>query len=362
MLTLRSLTVEGFGPFADRAFLTFPDERGVTVVYGDNMRGKTSLMNAIRYAFFGDMAGRGEGTREILTACNRDLVAAGKYGFTIGLSLRYEGADFDLMREVVPKVAVPHGNQDFTTAVSLRRGGVVLGPVDRIVLLHAMLPRDVARFFLFDGELLDQYAELLISESDTGRVISESIEHILGVPVLRDARNHLTILASTASRASAKEASKYQKTQAIGNALQTANDVKEAHEKERDRKTTELEDLLAKRKEIETELRHQEVYAAAVERIDRARRDLSAARHAQEVKAAELKVAMGDAWRTVLDEPVARAKVVVQNAVKDAFASLITSLRVEAIENRHCSTCDQDVPRGCLLPPEGIATSGCDGN
>ena len=344
MLTIRSLAIEGFGPFADRAFLTFPEERGVTVVYGDNMRGKTSLMNAIRYAFFGELAGRGEGTREILTACNRDLVAAGQYGFTIGLSLRYEGADFDLMREVGPKVAVPHSNQDFTTVVSLRRGGVVLGPTDRIVLLHAMLPRDVARFFLFDGELLDQYAELLLSESDTGRVISESIEHILGVPVLRDARNHLTILASTASRASAKEASKYQKTQAIGNALQTAIDVKEAHEKERDRKTIDLENLLAKRKEIETELRHQEVYAAAVERIDRARRDLSAARHAQEVKAAELKVAMGDAWRTVLDEPVARAKVVAQNAVKDAFASLITSLRIETIENRHCSTCDQDVP------------------
>ena len=344
MLTLRSLEVEGFGPFADRALLTFPDQRGVTVVYGDNMRGKTSLMNAIRYAFFGEVVARGERTRGILTACNRDLVTAGKYGFTVGLSLRYEGADFDLMREAVPKVPVPQGNQDFTTLVSLRRSGIVLGPADRTALFRAMLPKDVARFFLFDGELLDQYAELLISESEAGRVISESIEHILGVPVLRDARDHLTVLASTASRASAKEASKHQKTQAIGNALQTANDVKEAHEKERDRKTAELEDLLAKREEIETELRHQEAYAAAVERLDRARKDLNAARTVQEVKAAELKGAMSDAWRTVLDEPVARAKVMAQKAVKEAFALLMTSLRVDAIENRHCSTCDQDVP------------------
>ena len=346
MLTLRSLAVEGFGPFADRAILTFPDQRGVTVVYGENMRGKTSLMNAIRYAFFGEVVGRGERTHGILTTCNRDLVSAGEYGFTVGLSLRYEGADFDLMRAVVPKVAVPQGNQDFTTPVSLRRGGVVLGPADRTMLLRAMLPKDVARFFLFDGELLDQYAELLISESDTGRIISESIEHILGVPVLRDARDHLTVLASTASRASAKEASKHQKTQAIGNALQTANDVKEAHEKERDRKTEELDDLLAKREEVETELRHQEAYAAAVERLDRARKDLSAARNAQEVKAGELKVAMRDAWRTVLDEPVTRTRVMAQNAVKEAFALLKTSLRVDAIENRHCSTCDQDVPEG----------------
>ncbi len=275
MLTLRGLEVEGFGPFADRAVFTFPDQRGVTVVYGDNMRGKTSLMNAIRYAFFGEVLGRGDRTRGILSACNRDLVAAGKYGFTVGLSLHYEGADFDLMREVTPKVAAPQSNEDFATTVSLRRGGVVLGPADRTALLRAMLPKDVARFFLFDGELLDQYAELLISESDAGRVISEAIEHILGVPVLRDARDHLTVLASMSSRASAKEASKHQKTEALGNALQNANDVKEAHEKERDRKTAELEDLLAEREAIETELRHQEAYAAAVERLDRARKDLA---------------------------------------------------------------------------------------
>ena len=344
MLTLRSLAVEGFGPFAERAVLTFPDQRGVTVVYGENMRGKTSLMNAIRYAFFGEVVGRGERTRGVLTACNRDLVAAGEYGFAVGLSLCYEDAEFELMRKVAPKVAVPQGDHDFTTFVSLRRGGVVLGPADRTQLLRAMLPKEVARFFLFDGELLDQYAELLIGNSDTGRVISESIEHILGVPVLRDARDHLTVLASTASRASAKEASKHQKTQAIGNALRTANDVKEAHEKERDRKTAELGGLLAERDEIETELRHQEAYAAAVERLDGARKNLRAARNAQEVKAGELKVAMRDAWRTVLDEPVARARDMAQNAVKEAFASLITSLRVDAIENRHCSTCDQDVP------------------
>ena len=344
MLTLRGLEVEGFGPFADRAVLKFPDQRGVTVVYGDNMRGKTSLMNAIRYALFGEIQARGERTRGILSACNRDLVAEGKCGFTVRLSLRHEGADIDLIREVAPKVAVPRSDADFTTAVFIRRGGAVLGPANRTALLRAMLPKDVARFFLFDGELLDQYAELLINESDAGRVISEAIEQILGVPVLRDARNHLSALASDASRDSAKEASRHQQTEAIGNALQIANDVREAHEQERDRKAAELQNLLAEREEIETKLRHQEAYAAAVERLDTARKDLETALNAQVVKVAELKVAMRDAWRTVLDEPVTAAKAAAHKAVKDVFASLISSLRVDAIENRHCGICDQDVP------------------
>ena len=362
MLTLRRLEVEGFGPFADRAVLEFPDQQGVTVVYGDNMRGKTSLMNAIRYAFLGEIQGRGEHTRGIFSACNRDLVAAGEYGFTVALALRHDGADFDLMRGVESKVAVPQCDEDFRTTVSLRRGGDVVGPAGRTALLRAMLPRDVARFFLFDGELLDQYAELLIRESDAGRIISEAIEHILGVPVLRDARDHLTVLASTAIRASAKEASKHQKTEAIGNALQIANDRKEAHEKERNRKTAELEGLLVEREEIVTELRHQEAYAAAIERLDRAREDLKTSRTTREVKAAELKVAMRDAWRTLLDEPVARAKVAAQESVKEAFALLTTSLRVDAIKTRHCRTCDRDIPEDVRfrltrsLPPDATAS------
>ena len=52
MLTLERLEIEGFGPFADAQTLEFPP-KGVTVFYGENMRGKTSLLNAIRYAFFG---------------------------------------------------------------------------------------------------------------------------------------------------------------------------------------------------------------------------------------------------------------------------------------------------------------------
>ena len=46
--------------------------------------------------------------------------------------------------------------------------------------------------------------------------------------------------------------------------------------------------------------------------IDTARKDLKSAQGAQENKAAELKVAMADAWRTVLEEPVSVARAAAQ--------------------------------------------------
>ena len=67
MLRLKRLEVEGFATVADTQVLDFPKGAGVTVVYGENMRGKTSLLNAIRYAFFGTVLGRGSRARRLHT-------------------------------------------------------------------------------------------------------------------------------------------------------------------------------------------------------------------------------------------------------------------------------------------------------
>ncbi len=362
MLTIRSLGIEGFGPYYERAQLNFAPD-GVTVIYGDNMAGKTSLMNAVRFAFFGEIHGRGERTRGLLSACNRDHVEEGKFGFAVDLSVDFNGAGYDISRETRSRTS----SEDLVASVAVRRGGTVLGVADKNSVLRAMLPKGVARFFLFDGELLDQYAELLERESETGRVISESIEQILGVPVLRDARGHLKLLMSEASRLKAAEASKHQKTQALGDALREASDMKKEHEKELQRERDKRAELLSERDEIEAELRRQEIYAKAVERLDTARRDLKDARAAQEMKRAELKRAMGDAWRTALDGPLTKAREMASQDVEDAFALMRSALRSDAIENGHCETCEQDVPPDVCerlahtLPDGGIAPSDLSG-
>lgn len=86
MLRLKRLEVQGFGPFADQQVLEFPDGPGVTVIYGENMRGKTSLLNAIRYAFFGTVVGRGSRVRRLHTISNRELAADRQYGFDVSLT------------------------------------------------------------------------------------------------------------------------------------------------------------------------------------------------------------------------------------------------------------------------------------
>ena len=58
MLRFISLTVEDFGPFKGTQTIDFTNEDGVTFIWGNNGRGKTTLLNVFRYALYGKFQNR----------------------------------------------------------------------------------------------------------------------------------------------------------------------------------------------------------------------------------------------------------------------------------------------------------------
>ncbi|WP_375766097.1 AAA family ATPase [Archangium gephyra] len=371
MLRLKRLEVQGFGPFADQQVIEFPNGPGVTVIYGENMRGKTSLLNAIRYAFFGTVVGRGSRPRRLHTISNRELASDGQYGFNVALTFDYDGAEYELVRECIPRVKVPASDEDYSLEVLLRKGNATLGPQEREKALQQVFPREVSRFFLFDGELLQEYEELLINESEAGHRISEAIERILGVPILKRGRAHLTQLSEDADKAAAKEASKRQETQALGTALQQATEQKEAHQKELARKQQELNDLNAQKLEVEQVLQSMQKYASILQERDEANARLDEAGKEEKSMRGDLQRAMGDGWRSLLRDPVRAARTAAQAEAQKEFDAVILSLRAKAIESGHCGTCEQDVPPGladklrstlpaqsaAAVPPGGVSAA-----
>lgn len=83
-------------------------------------------------------------------------------------------------------VTKPSGEEDFEKMLSLNKNGSILSPEDREHELNMIMPEQVARFFLFDAELLQEYEELLETNTSEGEQIKNSIEKILGVPVLQN--------------------------------------------------------------------------------------------------------------------------------------------------------------------------------
>lgn len=345
MLKLKRLAVEGFGPFAERQLIEFPDSEGVTVIYGENMRGKTSLLNAIRYAFFGTVLGRTSSSpRRLHTISNRDLAANGKFGFCVSLAFDSDGDDYELVRECRPSVLSPNSDEDYRQDFMLRRGGTLLGPDEKMRVLQTILPGEVSRFFLFDGELLQEYETLLSNESLTGKHISEAIERILGVPILKKGKWHLEQLLEAADKQAGKEASRHQATQAIGNALQQATEQKEAHRAELARLQGQLQELNAQKADVEQLLQSQQKYASILENLEAANTRLDEVADEISDTRTELQRAMGDAWRSILRDSVRAARDAAQRETQVQLDAFVLSLRRDAVTDGHCKTCDQDVP------------------
>ena len=53
MLKFTSMTINNFGPYEGAQTIDFSDGDGVTLIWGDNGHGKTTLLNLFRYALFG---------------------------------------------------------------------------------------------------------------------------------------------------------------------------------------------------------------------------------------------------------------------------------------------------------------------
>ncbi len=112
MLQLMALHIEDFGPFKGHQTVSLSPEDGVTVVYGENMRGKTSLLNAIRFAFFGKVIGRGTKSMPLHKVGNWEQAEIGKFGFQVQLEFMDGDHEFKLTRSCRPRSGVTSPNHD----------------------------------------------------------------------------------------------------------------------------------------------------------------------------------------------------------------------------------------------------------
>lgn len=81
MLRFERLKITNFGPFKGEQSIEFTQNNGVTIVWGYNGRGKTSLLNVFRYALFGYVKYRRGTTTDYIALTNEEAKSDGKYGF-----------------------------------------------------------------------------------------------------------------------------------------------------------------------------------------------------------------------------------------------------------------------------------------
>ena len=361
-MKIKKITFHNFMPFKGKQEVEFPmhETQNVMLIFGDNMRGKTSFLNAIRWGFYGVALGRHLRKITRSNLINREAADEGDWTMSVSLIFDHDGRSYQLNRKIEKRenTSNPINDADFKESIGLR---IDEKPITGDAIkyeINQVMPREISRFFLFDGELLQEYENLLIEESEQGRKIKEHIESVLGVPALLNARRDLKLLLTNAYTAQRKDAQKDKdlvafaqdlenlqfKQTSIENDLNNLSSIKEQFEEKIDEledflknteavqnRAIELDQLVAKQKQLEDE----------IEKFNE-----------------DILTLLKTAWKDVLANSV---KSIVEKLKEErrrneqtmneyfSLQSKIIGLQRSIEDNKVCNTCGQDIPESIGL-------------
>ena len=355
-MKLVHLAATNFMPYKSPISVDFPtdDYRNVMIVFGDNMRGKTSLMNALRWGFYGRAIGRHSRTIHLPDIVNSDAAREDDWRVEVLIRFNAAGHSYELRRTAERKahVATPTRNEDFAVSVHLQKDGIVVAGDQVEAEINQVAPNQVSRFFLFDGELLQEYEELLIEGSEQGRQIKEAIEQVLGVPALTNGRTELGAILKSATKRQTIEMTQIDGLQRAAentNRLSDKLDIQEAD-------LVQLQERLVRtrdeRSTLEDELEKAATVLALKASLDAAKASVDGNDQTLKRKRVERHGLLALAWQDMLDAKLEVRREILRARQATATEALKNRVRIESalsnvrktLQTKECPECHQPYP------------------
>ena len=314
---------------------------GLYIIHGENGRGKSTLLNAIQWAFFGryeDRQGNIVVPRVIL---NRDARREGKTDFSVEVLLDDAGRQILIRRSCDLSGGEPH------TTLYVEHDGDALDERSAQILLRNLLDEEVSRFFLFDGEQLREYEELLFDE-DAAQTVRRSIEQILGLPALTNTVEDLDAIADDFGREVTKAARRDDRTQrAALRAQQLEQELNDAQD--------DLARLVEQRGEAEAEigkanetLQQYEAASDLLRQIEGVEAEVKKLEEEEDRESERLQKSLSDTWRDVLAAAVEGRRREIDAALerqRQIERNVAEAERLEAsLRDDTCAQCGQTLP------------------
>jgi len=205
-MKILKLTLNNFGPYfgTQSLDLDVSDNAPIILVYGENERGKTSLLRAIRWCLYGEVLNQG-GTlmdeREFANYDARDR----KETFDVFVEIEFEDQGVKSVLKRWMKVKESDLEEIrieiLSKGVDLRpNNGNPVAEKDIPEQISRMLHKDISDFFLFDGETLTRFEQRLRSADTSAALVRTSIEKVLGLPALQLLSRDIETLASETNK------------------------------------------------------------------------------------------------------------------------------------------------------------------
>jgi len=344
-------------PYKGEQIIEFPqhETQNVMLLFGDNMRGKTSFLNAVRWGFYGVALGRH--LREIPRKNLVNIPASDEGDWCVCISLHFEhnNKSYELNRRINIRdnVSHPRNDADFKEDVGLRIDGK---PIEGDLInneINQVMPKEVSRFFLFDGELLQEYENLLIEESKQGIKIKEHIESVLGVPALIHSRDELKVLLKDARNIQRKDAQKNDELKTFAQDQKSLQVKLESLESDLSDLRSQKEDIQEDIDKIDDLLKNTD--AVQAKKLDIGRLEAEKKNHEQRIVEyqEDTQKLLKTAWKDVLANSVQPIVDDLKNKRDDQQGAIqksvllqgkIDNLSQSLEDNQVCGTCGQDIP------------------
>jgi len=357
-MKLKRLSMHNFMPYKGDAVLEFPQDesRNTLIVFGDNMRGKTSLLNAIRWTFYGYAYGRHLRKISLHLLLNREAVNEGARKMETRIEFEANGSQYDLRRVATMKnlVAKPERPEDIQVDIHMKKDGAAIPGNEIDDEINQFAPEQVSRFFLFDGELLQEYEELLIEGSEHGKEIKKEIEKVLGVPALTNGGLHIKTILKQAQNQQSTEASKIKGLEATAERHQRWLTKRESFENDLVKLRSLLDDARNSRLALDDELEKVEKIYSQKSKLDSCRSRCREIEAEIKQKTSERQQLVGQVWRDLLEPRlIAKQESLFQeqqrlmdlNRERNRI-QLRTEQARQYLTNQVCPTCGQSLEAG----------------
>lgn len=354
-MKLNSVTMKNFMPYKGQTRLDFPQDefRNVMLVFGDNMRGKTSLLNALRWGFYDRAVGRHSMTIPLHELLNKEAALEGDGTVEVQIEFEANGHEYDLRRRAEKRatVAVPQRPEDFQSQVYLKKDGMAVQGDLVEAEINGIAPQQVSRFFLFDGELLGEYEMLLIEGSDQGRQIKEAIEQVLGVPALIHGRDELGALLKSARKAQQQDLQRVAGLEQHAQQQAELNTRLESYERDQEGLQEQLELVRSERTNLDDEIEAAQSIHAAKSKLDALEDRRKQIEDYRDQKKAERLDLLSQAWRDLIEIKVSARREQMETERSDLTSQMKHEAGVETqisqleklLATKKCPTCQQSL-------------------
>ena len=346
MLRFTKLEIQNFGPYQERQTIDFPADDGVVIVWGDNGYGKTTILKALRYALWGKIVDEHNVEEPLFTYVNDEAVERGE-DMEIVLHMTYEGEDYALTRCLTRRENTSgESDADYIFEVFLQKGNDIVSPEERDHFLRTAIPEAISRFYLFDGELLQQYENLLKSENDNS-VIKDSIEDILGLPILEISKDNLGLVRKDYLDTFTKASTADERTKQAGIKLKALEEKEEEIKKSIAELDNDLKTAAKDLSDVDSKLDDTETYRNYTQEI----KSLEAVIKSEKERLATLKEQVKDEldllWESHMRAIVAK-EISAKTAQKSSLSKSLSKQRenkaiydiLSRIVSKHSSDCN----------------------